>query len=338
MKKDKYPILTLDSLVIGYRSGRSIMPLLPPLAAAAEKGELIAVIGRNGIGKSTLLRTLAGVHPSLGGDVVYSGRSIKDHSGAELAKKVGYISTEIVRGGHMTVYELVALGRYPHTNWFGRISRKDNERIIEALEMAGLSGFFGRFISELSDGERQKAMIARLLAQDTTVMVMDEPTAFLDIGSRYEILHLLHTLTRKNKKTILFSTHDLHTAISQADKIWLISEQKLIEGSPEDLILNGAFDTLFETPHVKFDTESGSYIFKGEESLLIFVEGKGNMKLWTEKAIMRAGFSASSVKTNPYIIVPDDASKKWRLVSETSTLEFDTIYDLLKKISPYSIL
>jgi len=338
MKKDTSPILSLSSLVIGYRSGRSSIPLLPPLSAAAEKGELIAIIGRNGIGKSTLIKTLAGVHPALSGDVIYFGTGIKEHSGAELARKVGFISTEIVRGGHMTVYELVALGRYPHTNWFGRISRKDKARIIEAIEMAGLSGFLGRYISELSDGERQKAMIARLLAQDTSVMVMDEPTAFLDIGSRYEILHLLHTLSRKNKKTILFSTHDLHTAISQADKIWLITEQELIEGSPEDLILNGAFDNLFETPHVKFDSESGSYIFKGEESLSIYVEGKGNIKLWTEKAIRRGGFSVSAVKTNPYISVPDTENKKWRLFSKTSILEFDSIYDLLKNISAVSIL
>jgi len=332
MKESKHSILSLNSLLIGYRAGRSKIPLLAPLNAAAEKGELVAVIGRNGIGKSTLLRTIAGVHPSLGGEVIYFGKSIKDHSGPELARKVGYISTEIFRGGHMTVYELVALGRYPHTNWLGRITRKDNDKIVGAIEMAGLAGFSGRFISELSDGERQKAMIARLLAQDTSVMVMDEPTAFLDIGSRYEILHLLHLLTRRNRKTILFSTHDLHTAISQADKIWLISDQKLLEGSPEDLIINGAFSNLFETPHVKFDSESGSYIFRGEESTSIYIEGEGNKRLWTEKAIMRGGFSVSGVKTDPYISVPGMENKKWRLVSQASILEFDSIYDLLKRI------
>ena len=122
----------------------------------------------------------------------------------------------------MRIYDLVALGRFPHTNWIGKVTSIDNEIIMDAIEKTSMLPFCNKFISELSDGERQKAMIARILAQDTDIMIMDEPTAFLDIGSKYEILNLLHMLSQKNEKTIIFSTHDMHMAISQSDKIWLI--------------------------------------------------------------------------------------------------------------------
>ena len=144
-------------------------------------------------------------------------------------------------------------------------------------------------------------MIARILAQDTGIMVMDEPTAFLDIGSKYEILHLLHVLSRESEKTIIFSTHDLHMAISQSDKIWLILDDRLIEGSPEDLMIEGAFDHLFDLSPVHFNSEQGTFSFRSENKGSIYLKGDGNRRHWTEKAIIRAGFSVSDVKTIPYI-------------------------------------
>ena len=165
----------------------------------------------------------------------------------DLAQKVGYISTEIVKVSNMRVYDLVALGRFPHTNWIGKIDMKDHEAIMDAIEKTSMKPLYRKFVSELSDGERQKAMIARILAQDTGIMIMDEPTAFLDIGSKYEILHLMHHLSDKSNKTIIFSTHDLQMAISQSDKIWLILDNELIEGAPEDLMIAGAFDHLFDS-------------------------------------------------------------------------------------------
>ena len=167
--------------------------LLPVL----NRGELIAVIGRNGIGKSTLLRTLTGLQPPLGGEILYSGKNIREYSRMELAQKVGYISTEIVKVSNMRVYDLVALGRFPHTNWIGKIEAKDHEVIMDALEKTSMVSFRRKFVSELSDGERQKAMIARILAQDTGIMIMDEPTAFLDVASKYEILHLMQYAFKK---------------------------------------------------------------------------------------------------------------------------------------------
>lgn len=332
MKEDPKEILSLDSLKIGYSSGNINTVLLPPLNACAKTGELIAVIGRNGIGKSTLLRTLAGLQKSLGGNILYEGRNIRDYSRMELALKVGYISTEIVRVSNMSVYDLVALGRFPYTNWFGKIGADDHERILDSISKTSMTSFYTKFISELSDGERQKAMIARILAQDTGIMVMDEPTAFLDISAKYEILHLLHNLSGENNKTIIFSTHDLQMAISQSDKIWLILDDKLIEGAPEDLMISGAFDNLFSSTNVAFNTADGTFSFRSDTLGSIYIEGTGISRYWTEKAVNRAGFSVSKEKTDTFIILPSENGSFWRLKKQSKTEEFRSIYELINTL------
>ena len=172
--------ISLEALSIGYRSGRRYRILLPALDTYAEKGELVAVIGENGIGKSTLLRTLCGLQYPINGQVILAGKSIQEYSRNELARIMGYISTEPVRVSNMKVFDLVSLGRYPHTSWTGRLGDPDIKIIFEAIEKVGLKSLSYRYINELSDGERQRAMIARVLAQDADVLVMDEPTAFLD--------------------------------------------------------------------------------------------------------------------------------------------------------------
>jgi iron complex transport system ATP-binding protein len=278
------------------------------------------------------------LQPFLGGNIFYNGRSIKDYPGMELALKVGYISTEIVKVANMTVYDLVALGRFPHTNWIGKIGPENHRAIMDSIEKTSMVHLFNRFFSELSDGERQRAMIARILAQDTGIMIMDEPTAFLDIGSKFEILHLLHLLTRKNGKTIIFSTHDLQMAISQADKIWLILDDKLIEGSPEDLMIQGAFEHLFDSSPVHFDSEQGTFSFRTGNEGRIYLEGEGKRRHWTEKALKRAGFSVSEVKTIPYISVSSNEGNKWHLVFPNSELECDSIYELINLIRRSEIL
>lgn len=261
MDMRKSDIISFDSLLIGYGSGRHKRALLPPLSAAAETGEFIAVIGRNGVGKSTLLRTITGLQTPLGGTILINGSSIESISSKIIAQAAGYISTEVVRVSNMSVFDLVALGRFPHTNWIGSIDRASRDAINEALEKTGMKGFSTRYVSELSDGERQRAMIARLLAQDTPLMVMDEPTAFLDIPGKYDVVNLLHNLTRDGR-TIIFSTHDLNIAVNMSDKIWLILKDGLISGSPEELIKNGSFSSLFESSLFGFDPESGNLAMK----------------------------------------------------------------------------
>ena len=329
MRMNFNEILFLDALKIGYVSGKKEHILLPPLNTSAGRGELIAVIGRNGIGKSTLLRTLTGLQRPLGGGIYFSGKNIRNYSRIELAQKIGYISTETVKVSNMTVYDLVSLGRYPHTNWLGKIELNDNEIILDALVKTSMSFLSGKLLSELSDGERQKAMIARILAQDTDIMVMDEPTAFLDVAGKYDILHLMHKLSGYSRKTIIYSTHDLQMAISQSDKIWLILDDKLIEGAPEDLMLSGAFDHLFESSTVLFNSKDGTFSFRNEMKGRIYIDGKGNIRQWTEKAINRAGFAVSAEKTTPYIITQDEKNKWWTLSTLSGDLEFVSIYDLI---------
>lgn len=336
MEYDK--ILSLDSLRIGYAGGRKENLLLAPLTASARRGEMIAVIGKNGIGKSTLLRTLAGLQPALGGDIIYSGKSISEYSRTDLAMKIGYISTEIVKVSNMRVYDLVALGRFPYTNWFGKIDKRNHDIITDSIEKTGISSLSWRFISELSDGERQKAMIARILAQDTGILVMDEPTAFLDIGSKFEILHLMHLLSQINGKTIIFSTHDLNVAMSQADKIWLIVDNHMLEGAPEDLMLQGAFDNLFDSSAVRYNSEQGTYSFNSENKGKINLSGEGIMLHYTRKALNRAGYSVSVGEIQPYVRLPSGICKNWQLIRDDSVQEFQSLYDFVTWLSAESTL
>jgi iron complex transport system ATP-binding protein len=330
---NKTEILSLGSLKIGYVSGKETTILLPPLDARAYKGELIGIIGRNGIGKSTLLRTITGLQQPLGGSVSYSGKDIHDFSRIDLAQKVGFISTEVVKVSNMTVYDLVSIGRYPYTNWLGKIDTRNHEIIMKSIEMTSMSAFCNKYIGELSDGERQKAMIARILAQDTDIMIMDEPTAFLDIASKYEILHLMHQLTRLSGKTIIFSTHDLQMAISQSDKIWLILESQLKEGAPEDLMINGDFEYLFESSSVNINSVDGSFSFVAEDRAKIHLKGGGMVRHWTEEALKRSGYTLTGEKSFPYIELPDTDDKVWKVVDHDKTYLFYSVYDLLNHLT-----
>jgi len=336
MMPDSAKILSVESLKIGYVSGKKENLLLPPLTAGARSGELIAVIGRNGIGKSTLLRTLTGLQKPLGGDIYYYDKNIVQYPRIELAQKVGYISTEIVKVTNMRVYDLVALGRFPHTNWIGRIEKNDDDLIMNALEKTTMLQFRNKFVSELSDGERQKVMIARILAQDTGIMIMDEPTAFLDVSSKYEILHLMHQLSRTNNKTIIFSTHDLQMAINQSDKVWLILDNILMEGAPEDLMLDGAFDNLFDSSSVIFNSNDGTFSFRNDTRGTIFIEGNGKQRHWTIKAINRAGFKESKEKIIPFITLPSENNKHWQLNMIAGTMKFNNLYELISFLNSIS--
>jgi len=332
MENSSTKILSFDDLEIGFVSRKLRRVLLPPIKGTANKGELIAVIGKNGIGKSTLLRTITGLQHFISGNMTLDGKSLIEYPRIQLASKVGYISTEIVKVSNMRVCDLVSLGRFPYTNWLGRISDADEKAINEAIIKTGMTEFRERPISELSDGERQKAMIAMLLAQDTNLLVMDEPTAFLDISSKFEIIHLMHELTRSREKTIVFSTHDFATAVSQADKIWLLKNQGLLEGAPEDLMLEGSFKTLFDESKVIFNSGNGTFTIRNEQKGQIRVSGEEVRKYWTEKALIRAGYNITDSKSAIEVATPSKQSAKWRIQIPDAELEFNSIYELINWI------
>ena len=330
----KKEILAVESLLIGYMLGKKRKILLPPLNARAYQGELIAMIGQNGIGKSTLLRTITGLQVAIDGNISINGKPINNYSRMDFAQHIGYISTEPVRVINMKVYDLVALGRFPHTDWLGKLTGNDKAIIMDSIKKVGMKSFINNYITELSDGERQRVMIARVLAQDTDLMVMDEPTAFLDIKSKYEIIHLLHDLSKRRGKTIIFSTHDLNIAVSEADKVWLLLQDSFKEGAPEDLIISGAFDELFKDSLVRFNQTDGSFTFKNELKGTLNLKGEGVTRLWTEKALNRAGYSISDKDAEMLVeVIKLQEGTRWILENKTTKKEFSTVYDLVGWLS-----
>lgn len=324
--------VSVESLKIGYGSGS----LLPPLSASASGGELVAVIGRNGIGKSTLLRTIQGLQASLGGDVLIDGKKLPEFTRAQLARKIGYISTEIVRVSNMRVCDLVTLGRFPYTNWIGKTDNEDKIAIENAIRKTGLEDLVNRYIAELSDGERQRAMIARALAQETEILIMDEPTAFLDVISKYEIVNLMKEFTSEGR-TVIFSTHDFNIAVNQADKIWLMLDGNLVEGAPEDLILAGAFNHLFGSDIVEFNKRDGTFLFRTKFRGNIYIEGQGLVRCWTEKALARRGYSTKTEEKIPKIKVPSNTDNKWTIYTEDLSVSFGSLYEMLGHLDGYVI-
>jgi len=329
MKYTGNEILSLRSLEIGYVSGKTKKVLLPPLFCRALEGELIAVIGKNGIGKSTLLKTITGLLPVVSGDLFIDGKKIKEYSRKQLAAMVGYISTEILKVSNMTVFDLVAQGRFPHTNWFGSIDTINLNAILKALLRTGMTDFSGRQLNELSDGERQRAMIAMVLAQETRLIIMDEPTAFLDIKNKYEIIHLLKELSRKERKTIIYSTHDFNNAVSQADKIWLILENELIEGAPEDIMIMGAFSNLFNSKVISFNENDGTYTISNELKGNISFAGTSKNDYWTRKALTRAGYNVMESDSLPRIETISFSPHGWKFKNKDIVAEFNSLYDLV---------
>ena len=241
--------ICLNALSTGYCSKRHIKRVSEQLTGAIRSGELTCLLGSNGAGKSTLLRTLSAFLPPLAGDITLLGRPLQSYKPQELATVIGVVLTERVTLQNMTVEELVGMGRSPYTGFWGRLSAEDHAKVSEALSLVGIESFRNRMVQTLSDGERQKVMIAKALAQETPIIFLDEPTAFLDYPSKVEILHLLHRLAHESGKTVFLSTHDLELALQIADRIWLMDKGGSLHiGTPEALTLDGSLERFFSLP------------------------------------------------------------------------------------------
>lgn len=272
-------------LSVGY-SGKSIQE---NINLSAGESETVAVIGANGSGKSTLLRTLVGILSGVAGDLQILGSSIESYSQAERAKILSFVSTSNISNRYMSVEELVMLGRYPHTGYRGRLTTKDRLIVEEAMQTVGISHLRRAFISEISDGERQKVSIAGALSQDTPLMILDEPISFLDPENTYSILGILAHLAQKKQKTIIYSTHDIPTAVNQADKIWMFKNNHILEGAPEDFILKNSFEDLFLMPGFSFDSQSGQYRKQQLFLYELFYINKGAEDDFVKSAVKAAG-------------------------------------------------
>jgi iron complex transport system ATP-binding protein len=336
MMDNDQSLLHTEQLVIGYRGNKMVSG---PLTLDLYPGELICLLGPNGCGKSTLLRTVSGLQPSLSGLIELEGHDLLKLKPAQVAKKLSLVLTDNVRSGNLDVYSLVALGRYPHSGWLGILDQNDQIIIEKAMESTHTSAFRNRKIDSLSDGECQKVMLARAIAQDTPVIMLDEPTAHLDLPSRIQLMRLLHQLARETNKAILLSTHELDLALQVADRIWLMSTGgELAAGSPEELVLNGSFQKAFDKDGIAFDPATGNFMIHDVGRELIIVEGEGIAAFWTRKALIRKGYELTAAPniehgaTLKVRIAGDGDTAQWILRNNNLSITHTSLSDFLDSL------
>ncbi len=324
--------IILKDLSIGYKGRRSLRTVAEGINAHISSGELTCLLGSNGIGKSTLLRTLSAFQPKLSGEIILQDREIETYTEKELARLVSVVLTEKPDVRNMSVRDLVALGRSPYTGFWGRLLPEDEAKVDEAIDLVRIPHIAERMVHTLSDGERQKAMIAKALAQNTPIIYLDEPTAFLDFPSKVEMMQLLHRLSRETHKTIFLSTHDLELALQIADKIWLMDEYSQIHvGTPEDLSLNGVLSHFFACKGIIFDQETGLFRIENDYDCQIRLIGHGYWYSMIRKALLRHRILAGRhVESAEVVQVVDQRISYTR--ADGVALWVDTIEELLESI------
>ncbi len=333
---EKHHLLKTKDLLVGYKAGSERQKCVAgPIDAEIHAGELICLLGPNGAGKSTLLRTVAGLQRSLNGIVELDGENVFKLRPDQIAKKISLVLTDSVRSANLDVYSLVSLGRYPYSGWLGTLSTEDKKIIQWAIESTHVEKFLNRKVSQLSDGECQKVMLARALAQNTPLIILDEPTAHLDLPSRIELMRLLHQLARKTNKGILISTHELDLALQVADKIWLLKKDGSLEaGSPEELVLNGTFESAFDKAGVMFDKTTGTFNIHQNSGRAIKVVGEGASAFWTKRALLREGFDITNINsaTISVEVQESESGSKWLFTQNKAVREFKSLESFLQII------
>lgn len=291
------PVIKTIDLSVGYRLKNNTAKIVgASLNLELHKGEMVCLLGPNGAGKSTLMKTLSGLQPALTGSVEISGVPLSSIDANALARQLSLVLTERIEVGNLSVQEVVSLGRIPYTGWLGKLSETDKEQVEWALEATETSVFRLQKMNNLSDGERQKVMLARALAQDTDLILLDEPTAHLDLPSRVEIMQLLHNLARRHQKAILLSTHELDLALQAADRLWLMKKNGvLLTGTPEDMVLNGSFEDAFAKPGFYFDRNTGGFNIHQHSPIgKVLLSGPQHLVFWTKRALQREGITVTT--------------------------------------------
>ncbi len=328
---EKKIVIQGKDLCIGYRTGKQEKIVHEHLNFELKSGELTCLLGANGAGKSTLLRTLSASQPSLSGELTILGKHISDFTEKERSHTIGVVLTDKTFAGGLSVYELVALGRQPHTGFFGRLTKEDKRIVQEAMENVGIAHKAHSYTAELSDGERQKVMIAKALVQECPLILLDEPTAFLDVVSRIEIMHLLHRLASEQNKAILLSTHDIEQALVLSDRLWLLTKSKGLQcGVTEDIILNHRMDSLFPHKDIRFDYEHGIYYPTIANQQKVQVKCVDNTLLhWTINALNRHGYQCVPYECDTQLIAISPTELHWTRNKETRI--YDSFEELLKQ-------
>lgn len=313
-------LLSIKNLTVGYSEGQHKNILFENLDVELVGGELVCFMGSNGIGKSTLIRTLSGLQ-----------RPLSQPHGKEMIgvtpEKISVVLTDRITAVNMTVEELVTYGRYPYLDWNIRLNAHDNELIDRAIAQTRIQHLTKKKIYELSDGQLQMTMIARALAQDTRIILLDEPTAHLDLNNRVEIMNLLRNLSRKANKAILVATHELDLALQTADIIWLANRnKKLTTGIPEDLVLNGSFDETFQFKG--FDLKTGKVFHEAWRNKSVALLGEGYEYLWTKNALERNGYDVTENSGQQIVITKKEERISWTFNNQV----FHSLLELLLQL------
>lgn len=318
------PALRTQDLAVGYRTGRHRRAVLERVNLAAHSGELVCLLGPNGIGKSTLLRTLCRMQPPLWGRIELDGTALSALTSAELARRLGVVLTERVNIESLRARQVIELGRYPHSGWLGGLAPRDHDVVAWASAAVGAGHLAERDFSQLSDGERQRVMVARALAQEPVVLMLDEPTAFLDLPSRVELMGLLRHLTRTGGIAVVVSTHDLELALRTADVVWLLLPGgDALTGAPEDVVVSGAMAQAFEGRRVQFVPAERTFRSLARPRGGATVDGDGLRAAMVGAVLEREGFAVlPDGHGAPVRVGIDDVS--WELTASGTRVRGDT--------------
>lgn len=328
-------MLRLEELAIGYRSRSGETVVASDIDLELHAGELVCLLGPNGAGKSTLMRTVAGMQPPLNGRILIDGEDVHAMSARDRAQRLSVVLTDRVEAGLLTAHALVGLGRYPHTGWSGKLTEHDRMVVEACIDRVGAAELTHRYVSDLSDGERQRVMMARALAQEPRMMVLDEITAFLDLPRRVETMRLLRRLARETGTAVLLSTHDLDLALRSADRVWLLPRGSALQtGAPEDLVLSGAFESAFANEGVDFDSRLGAFQVHRHELGMVELVGSGLIRDWTARTLAREGLAVWSGEGPPPRdrVTSPEGDEGWELSLDGQTTRHATLHALASEL------
>jgi iron complex transport system ATP-binding protein len=313
-------LLETKNLSIGYSLKAGNKVLLENLDMTLRAGELVCFMGPNGIGKSTFIRTIAGLQPALRGETILSGDAPPE-------QRLAVVLTDKLAPNQMLVSDLIKFGRYPYLAWNIKLTPADTQAIDQAIALTGINHMLDQKISELSDGQLQLVMITRALTQECPILLLDEPTAHLDLNNRVEIMNLLRSLAHNANKAILIATHELDLVLQTADRIWLATrDKKVLTGIPEDLVLDESFDKIFQLKG--FDLKTGKIKHQIRQSMKIKLEGDGATYLWTKNALERCGYEVSE-EGSEVIQIKTEPTLRW-LLNSTAYTTIESLINGLK--------
>lgn len=329
-------LLITEKLEIGYTAKNTVVkPMIPPVDLRLSAGDFVALMGPNGAGKTTLLRTLSGMIKPLGGKILLNKKTEQSYTAAEKSRLISLVLTDKVDDFFLKVYDVVAMGRYPYLGFWGKLSAGDHKKVSDSLAQTACAHLASRNMGSLSDGERQRVMIAKALAQDTPMIFLDEPAAFLDYPSKIELMQLLQNLSRNNRKTILFSSHDLDMAMGHADRIWLMGiDLPMADAIPEDHILNRNMEKYFKRDGMQFDPETAKFIMTARRGRPINLSGTGSHLIWMQHALQRKGYHISDDENIAIAVRASDKGFTLQLRNKDITFspKIETILYELSKI------